>query len=166
VAVFWLLLPVAIIFLGLIYYKVGYDARESAAVDPESAYKMSIVFQAIPGLILMFCEIAVMSAISVAISTRLPMVVNMVTCFAIFVVGHLTAPLVGANIVKMELVQFMARLIATVLPNLENFNAQAAIATGTLVPADYLGFAGLYSLSFSLAAILLAFILFEDRDLA
>ena len=27
-AVFWLLLPVMVCFLGLIYYKVGYDFRE------------------------------------------------------------------------------------------------------------------------------------------
>ena len=34
-AVFWLLLPVMICFLGLIFYKVGYDSRETAAPDPE-----------------------------------------------------------------------------------------------------------------------------------
>ena len=64
------------------------------------------------------------------------------------------------------MVQFVARLIATGLPNLEHFNTQAAVATGTLVPPSYLGYAALYCGAFSLAAILLAFILFEDRDLA
>src|SRR3984957_9097883 len=85
-AVFWLLLPVMICFLGLIYYKVGYDFRETAAPDPETAYKLLVTFRAIPGLILIFCEISVLTALSVAISTRVPMVVNMVTCFTIFVV--------------------------------------------------------------------------------
>jgi ABC-type transport system involved in multi-copper enzyme maturation permease subunit len=165
-AVFWLLLPVMICFLGLIYYKVGYDSRESAALDPDTQFKVGVVLQAIPGLILIFFEIAVLAALSVAISTRLPMVVNMVTCFAIFVVGHLTSLMVQGGVLKLELVQFMARLIATVLPNLEHFNIQAAIATGTVVPPAYLGYAALYCAAFSLAAILLAFILFEDRDLA
>jgi ABC-type transport system involved in multi-copper enzyme maturation permease subunit len=165
-AVFWLLLPVMICFLGLIYYKVGYDFREAAGSDPETGYKLMVVLQVVPGLILIFLEIAVLAALSVVISTRLPMVVNMVSCFAIFVVGHLTTLLVQAGVVKLELVQFMAKLIATVLPNLEHFNTQAAIATGTLVPPVYLLFATAYCACYSTAAILLAFILFEDRDLA
>src|SRR5580704_3856183 len=165
-AVFWLLLPVMVCFLGLIYYKVGYDFRETAAPDPDVAYKLSVTFRAIPGLILIFCEISVLTALSVAISTRVPMVVNMVTCFTIFVVGHLTSLLVERNVRGLEMVQFVARLIATALPNLEHFNTQAAVATGTLVPPAYLGNAALYAAAFSAAAILLAFILFEDRDLA
>lgn len=165
-AVFWLLLPVMACFLGLIYYKVGYDFRELASPDPESTYKLAVTFKVIPGLILIFCEISVMTALSVAISTRVPMVVNMVTCFTIFVVGHLTSLLVEQNVHGLEMVQFVARLIATALPNLAIFNTQAAVATGTLVPPAYLGYAALYCAAFSLAAILLAFILFEDRDLA
>jgi ABC-type transport system involved in multi-copper enzyme maturation permease subunit len=165
-AVFWLLLPVMVCFLGLIYYKVGYDFRELASPDPESTYKIAVTFRVIPGLILIFCEIAVLTSLSVAISTRVPMVVNMVTCFTIFVVGHLTSLLVERNVRGLEMVQFVARLIATALPNLEHFNTQAAVATGTLVPPAYLGYAALYCAAFSLAAILLAFILFEDRDLA
>jgi hypothetical protein len=165
-AVFWLLVPVMICFLALVYYKVGYDSRETASPDPDASYKLSIMVQAIPGLVLIFFEIAVLAAMSVAISTRVPMVVNMVTCFAVFVIGHLTTLLVQAGVLKLELVQFMGRLIATALPNLEHFNTQAAIATGTMVPPAYLAYAALYCATFSAAAILLAFILFEDRDLA
>ncbi len=165
-AVFWLLLPVMICFLGLIFYKVGYDSRETAAPDPDTAYKLITTFKVIPGLLLIFCEISVLTAVSVAISTRVPMVVNMVTCFTIFVVGHLTSLLVERNVHGLEMVQFVARLIATGLPNLEHFNTQAAVATGTFVPPAYLGNAALYAAAFSAAAILLAFILFEDRDLA
>jgi hypothetical protein len=111
-------------------------------------------------------EIAVMSAISVAISTRAPMVVNMVTCLAIFVVGHLTPSLVRTNLGRLELVTFMARVISAILPAVENFNVEAAIVTGSVVPAAYLGSVAIYSAAYIAAAILLAFILFEDRDLA
>jgi ABC-type transport system involved in multi-copper enzyme maturation permease subunit len=165
-AVFWMLLPVMACFLALVYYKVGYDFRETASSDPESTYKLAVMLRAVPGLILIFCEISVLTALSVAISTRVPMVVNMVTCLAIFVVGHLTSLVVEQNVRGLEMVQFVARLIATALPNLEHFNTQAAVSTGTLVPPIYLGYAALYCGAFSLAAILLAFILFEDRDLA
>ncbi len=165
-AVFWLMLPLMIIFLALVYYKVGYDSRESASPDPETAYKLAIMLKTIPGLILIFFEICLLTAVSVAISTRVPMVVNMVTCFAIFVVGHITSLMVERGVLQIELVQFTAKLLATALPNLELFKTEAAISTGGLVPADYLGYAALYCGAFSTAAIFLAFILFEDRDLA
>ena len=43
---------------------------------------------------------------------------------------------------------------------------EAAVATGAIVPYDYLGLALCYCLAYCAAAILLAFLLFEDRDLA
>ncbi len=186
-AVLWLLIPLTIAFLALTYYKVGYDSKESGATTldfflwhsqvlgpitidwplplPERAVE---VMNIIPGVILIFLETAVLAAISVVISTRLPMIVNMVACFAIFIVGHLTPVIVAATSDKpnLEFVPFVAQLSATVLPTLENFNMSAPIATGRMVPSDYLGFAAIYCLSYCCAAILLAFILFEDRDLA
>ncbi len=165
-AVLWYMLPIVVVFLGLIYFKVAYDAKESSKDLPEHTVRMAEVMQVIPGLILLFLEIAVLSAVSVAISTRLPMVVNLTSCFAIFVVGHLTGVLVQAGVLKLEFVQFMARLIATALPSLDLFNISAAVATGDMVPPDYLGYSALYCGCYCAAAILLAFILFEDRDLA
>jgi hypothetical protein len=123
-------------------------------------------FKILPAMLLSLLEIAVMSAISVAISTRMPMVVNMVTCLAIFVVGHLTPSLVRSNLGRLELVTFLARVIATVLPAVENYNVEAAIVTRSIVPASYVGYTSLYSAAYVAAAVLLAFILFEDRDLA
>jgi len=165
-AILWYLLPVSVIFMALIFYKVGYDARESSLDPPTVAQRFAITVQVLPGLLLMFMEIAILSAISVAISTRLPMVVNLTTMLAIFVVGHLTPVLVQAGGLQIEFVEFMARLIATALPSLELFNTQAAVATGKLVPPVYLGSTAIYCTCYCSAAILLGFILFEDRDLA
>lgn len=165
-AVLFYLVPLAILFLALIYYKVGYDAKEASANPPTPRECWAAATQVVPGLLLLFMEIAVLSAVSVAISTRLPMVVNLTTCFAVFVIGHLTPQLVQSGLGQLEFVPFMARLIATLLPSLELFNTSAAVATGDLVPPIYIGSAALYGLCYSTAAILLAFILFEDRDLA
>jgi ABC-type transport system involved in multi-copper enzyme maturation permease subunit len=165
-AVLWFLLPVATIFLLLVFYKVGYDAKESSQDIPMVAQRFAVMIQVVPGLLLIFMEIAVLTALSVAISTRLPMVVNLTTMFAVFVVGHLTPVLVQAGVLRLEFVEFMAKLIAVVLPSLELFNTQAAVATGAVVPPLYLGTTALYCACYSAAAILLAFILFEDRDLA
>lgn len=171
--------------LFLVYFKFGYDAKEAGKEVP-AAYilerigdssrgypwfepqRLNEMVQVIPGLVLIFFEVAVLGAISVAISTRLPMVVNIVTCFAIFVIGHLTPVLVlaegsGGGI---EVVRFVGQLVATVLPGLEHFKIEGAVATERLVPPVYLAYSAAYCAAFSTAAILLAFILFEDRDLA
>src|SRR5262249_36787157 len=86
-----ILLAVGLLFLIMgikfgvtVYYKTGYDAREAARVAATSAERWAEVRQVIPGLVLTFFQLVVLSSISVAISTRLPMVVNMVVCFAIY----------------------------------------------------------------------------------
>lgn len=161
-----LLVPLTIAMLLLLYYKVGYDAREASAEAPEFAERMAWIYRTLPGVLLSIMEIAVLSAVSVAISTRVPMVVNLVTCLSIFVVGHLAPIVVGSSLELNEIVQFMGQVIATVLPQLDNFNITAAIATGTLVPPTYLAWAFVYCVAYASGGVLLAFILFEDRDLA
>lgn len=170
-----LMLPLMIAFLLLIFYKVGYDAREGttkvmgiekSAQTITMLDKLYVVAQILPGLVLIVLEVTIMTAVSVAISTRLPMVVNIVTCLTIFVVGHLTPVLVKTVFQTLEPVKFMAQVIATLLPSLEAFNTQAVIATSATIPPQYLGYSALYCATYCAAAILLAFILFEDRDLA
>lgn len=168
-AVLALLIPLSIAFLVLVYFKVPYDARESSThTTLTQAQILRQVAFTVPGIVLSFFEIAILAAISVAISTRVPMAVNMVTCFTIFVVGHLTPELVasGAQSKNIELVLFFARVIASVLPSLEVFKIDAHIATDTLTSAMYVAWSGLYAVVYSMMAILLAFFLFEDRDLA
>jgi ABC-type transport system involved in multi-copper enzyme maturation permease subunit len=171
-----------VIFFFLTYYKFHYDQREQSEQQTPLIYFRDVSwlpFQApyfnrvyfevartvLPGLTLIAMEVAVMTAVSVAISTRVPMMVNISTCFAVFVIGHLTPVLVQSN-VKNEFVKFFALLLATFLPGLENFNMSAAVSTGKNIPPDYIGLAGLYCLAYATAMIMVAFWLFEDRDLA
>ena len=61
----------------------------------------------------------------------------------------------------------MARLFAWVLPSLEFFNAGPSISTGAVIPwIGYVLPALGYCVLYSGAALLFAFLLFEDRDLA
>ena len=80
------MIPLCLVFLTITYFKVGYDAKEHSAAPPDMAERLLVVTQVVPGLLLIFFEVAVLTAISVAISTRLPMVLNVVVCVAIFVV--------------------------------------------------------------------------------
>ena len=154
------------IFLASVSFKVAYDSRETSKPDPSGQECQEEIVQIAPGLALAFMETTVLTAISVAISTRLPMMANLIICAAIYVLGHLVPMLANSALGQIEQVGFIAGLLAAVLPVLEHFNIYAAIATGGHVPLAYLGLAGIYCLLYSCLAMLVALLLFEDRDLA
>ncbi len=155
-----------LILLITVSYKVVYDARETSNPEPNWQQCYAAMIGVVPGLVLGFMEAVVMTAISVAISTRLTMLPNLVICGAIYVLGHLGPLIVQSSAGQLEFVAFVGRLIAVVFPVLDHFNVQAAVAGGVDVPMAYLGWALLYCALYSTAAMLLALILFEDRDLA
>ena len=176
-----LILVLGVAFFVLTYFKFGYDAREAGKEQPEvlvwtavggmqlptpEPERLGVALKIVPALSLIFMEVMVMTAVSVAISTRLPMLINIVTCFAIFVVSHLTPVLVASTFRDLPPVRLMAQVFATLLPSLESFNMSAAVATGKDVPVMYLGLCAAYCLAYAMAAVLLGFIMFEDRDLA
>lgn len=153
-------------FLVIVAYKPIYDGRETSKFDPTWQISFLELSRTIPGLVLAFFETLVFVAISVAISTRLPMLANVSICFAIYALGHLTPLIVQSNLNSFEPVSFVGRLIATVLPVLDHFNIQAAIAAGVAVPMSYLGTSAIYCAIYCTIALLIALIMFEDRDLA
>ncbi len=153
------------------YYKSGYDLLETAGTPEEYAQRSAHVWQILPGLVLGFMEVTILASISLAISTRMPMLVNLIVCIAIFFLGHLSQVLVdltspaGAKV--NELVKFMARLFAWALPSLEFFNAGPSISTGLAIPwVGYVLPAAVYCVMYTSAALLFAFLLFENRDVA
>jgi ABC-type transport system involved in multi-copper enzyme maturation permease subunit len=164
-----------LLLLVTVAYKPIYDFREGGWRSPEEINAdptwqncYAEMVQTTPGLVLVYMEALVMAAISVAISTRLPMLANFIISFAIYVLGHLTPLIVQSQVVANQLppVVFFGKLIATVLPVLDHFNIQASIAAGAEVPYVYLGWALVYCLLYCGVAMLLALTLFEDRDLA
>jgi hypothetical protein len=119
-----------------------------------------------PGLLLSFMEAAVLTAISVAISTRLPMLANLVVCIVIYGLGHLVPVIADSSVGKNEFVKFVADTMSAVFPLLDYFNISAGISGGRWVPLSYLAVAGIYCVLLCSVAMLLALLLFEDRDLA
>lgn len=178
----WMLIVMAIVFLPATYFKWGYDQKESGkgrmdyfewtnfgSLDYQVLFfhpdRLEAAVSIIPGIALVFMQVAVIGAVSVMLSTRLPLLVNVVTCIAIYMVGHLT-PLLVASEDQLVFVQFVGQLLASILPALESFDTSAAVATGKDIPASYVGTAAVYSVCYIAIAMLLAFILFEDHDLA
>src|SRR5262249_29694827 len=125
-----LFVVLGMLFLITISFKVVYDARETAKTEPPWQLCQLEMIGIVPGLVLAFLETVVMAAISVAISTRLPMLANLIVCATIYVLGHLVPMLVNSSVGKFEIVRFVGQFIATILPVLDNFNISAAVAAG------------------------------------
>jgi hypothetical protein len=165
VAILFILLGT--LFLATVSYKVVYDARETARPDPTSRECYEEIAQVVPGLGLAFMETMVLASVSVAISTRLPMLPNLVICVSIYVLGHLVPILVNSKVGKdIVFVRFVGDFSAAILPVLDHFNMETAISTGQHVPMTYLLWTALYCGVYCAVAMLLALLLFEDRDLA
>jgi ABC-type transport system involved in multi-copper enzyme maturation permease subunit len=182
-AVMWLFTILTLLFVVLVFFKIGYDQREQSEeqtplwkwteqfgvqIPQPHPDRVHVIAKMLPGVALAFLQVCVLGAISVTVSTRVPMVMNLVICFAVFVIGNLTEVMVNSSVEGQanESVTFTARLISMVVPSLATFNVSSAVATGKPIPQLYLGLSFVYAASYIAAMLLLGFLLFEDRDLA
>lgn len=164
----FLCVVLGLVLLVGVSYKPVYDEREGADLQLTWQLCFGEMAQTIPGLVLVYLQVVVMTAISVAISTRLPFIPNLLICFTIWALGHLTPQLVQSQVVAEQLppIVFFSQLIATVFPVLDHFDVQASVAGNRIVPLAYLGWCFVYATIYSTIAMLFALTLFEDRDLA
>ena len=165
-AVLVLFLILAAVLLVVIGYKPIYDARENSQQTPVWQVGHEEIMTTVPVLGLYFMQTMVIGALAVALATRLPLLANFITCFIVYVIGNLTSPLVASASGENELVGFVGKLIAVVVPNLNVFNVQSAVDVGNPIPLIYLAGAFNYLVCFVIALWMLAMLLFEDRDLA
>jgi hypothetical protein len=135
----------------------------------------------IPGLILCFSQVMVLVALAVALATRVPLVVNLVSVLTVYFLAHLTPVLLaitdkaeqnqgGSLPVQMRLVRFVAQAFDYVLPDLGSFRMDPALLSDVPPPPlafmRYVGSVTMYGVMYTAMVLLLGLILFEDRDLA
>ncbi|WP_259635633.1 ABC transporter permease [Stieleria sedimenti] len=154
------------VLLLLMAYKPIYDARETAKATPIWEIGFNEIMSTVPVLGLYFMQTMAIASIAVALATRLPLLANLILCFVIYVIGNLTQPLVASAQGENPLVGFFGNLIAVIVPNLNIFNVQSAMDSGSQVPWIYLAGSFNYLVCFAVAIWMLAMLLFEDRDLA
>ncbi|MEX0938467.1 MAG: ABC transporter permease subunit [Pirellulales bacterium] len=155
-----------LLLMGIVSYKVVFEAHEAASEEPAWQQCFAEMVRIVPALVLYLMEAIVLVAVSVAISTRLPMLPNLIICSSLYVLGHLVPTIVQSQAGQFEIVAFIGRLLATLIPVLDHFNVEAAVSGGNVVPLAYLPWALAYCVLYSTIAMLLALAMFEDRDLA
>lgn len=155
------------VMLWTVSTKVVYDIRESHG-DMEVTWQLchAEMVRTAPAVLLGFFETTILTSIGVALSTRLPMLANLVVMASIYALGHIAPIVVQSSEGQFPAVTFIGQLIATVLPVLDHFDVPGAVVGTASVPASYLWYAFAYTLLYCGVALVVALALFEDRDLA
>jgi hypothetical protein len=132
-----------------------------------------------PGLVLGFSQVMVLISIAVTLATRVPMVVNLTTVLVVYFLAHLTPVLVSIGrkaqgddpgAAMPQLLNFVAQVFDTVMPDLDGFRIDPALLSDTpMRPGPfllYLASVTFYGVLYTLIVLFFGLILFEDRDLA
>lgn len=117
--------------------------------------------QLLVGLALILMAVMVLTAVAVAASTRLGLILTLLVCLGVTLVGTIYPALFGKWQDKIVLVQ----LISPLVPNLTYFFALDAIAKNQPITADYVALAGLYCLLYVAGILALGVALFQRRNL-
>jgi ABC-type transport system involved in multi-copper enzyme maturation permease subunit len=131
----------------------------------------------LPGVAVSFGHVMILLAVAVALATRLPMLVTVPLCLAVYFLGHLTPILkaVAAQHLQeqetgYQLIAFLADVFDTILPGLDLFDLSTAVIRDAPLPAVrfslYTLSVSVYAVVYTSIALLFGLILFEDRDLA
>jgi hypothetical protein len=128
----------------------------------------------LPALALCFSQVMVLVALAVALATRLPMVVNLVTVLVVYIAAHMTPVLIARSESEegwtRRLLGFVAQVFNTILPDLRSFTMDPALlGDAPPPPAQFLQYVGsvtLYGVVYTAIVLLFGLILFEDKDLA
>jgi len=160
------------------------DDREARKIFE---YRLMHVAGMLPSLVLIWLEVSVLAAISVALSTRFSLVVNLPAVIIIYIAGNLTRFLFPITDQQSLVFKLVARIAALVLPYLATFDLRSMTVYRTVAirgtefwPAantphadivypgqmwTYVGLAALYCISYSAVALCIGMWLFKTREL-
>jgi ABC-type transport system involved in multi-copper enzyme maturation permease subunit len=166
IAVTLIFLILGTFFLNTVSYKVVYDARESSKDIPTAVDCAQAIFDILPGLALAYLETIILAAIAIAVSTRLPLLPNLTITLLIYLLGNIVPVIVQSSIGQLAMVVFIANVASAVLPCLDHFSMETAVAMGKTVSWFYVLLAAGYAVLYCCAALVVSLLLFENRDLA
>jgi len=133
-----------------------------------------------PSLLLTWLQVSVLAALSVAISTRFSLVVNLPTVILLYLAGNLARFIDSAVRDQNAITVALGKVLETLLPFLEVFDLRKYAIYGRIgsgetdVPSQLIslsfiwqntGFAMLYAVCYIAAALALGLLIFRNREL-
>ncbi|HYE06629.1 MAG TPA: hypothetical protein VEL07_14020, partial [Planctomycetota bacterium] len=99
--------------------------------------------------LLALCHAGALATLAAGLAPRLPLALNIVACFAVFVLGHLLA---GGS--------------ALIVPALALFNVDDGLGRGEAPGAEYVVGCAVYAATYAAACLFLALAAFKRQDLS
>jgi len=124
----------------------------------------SLFPQLAKGVVLSLCEVAVLAAAALAVSTRLSMILNVCLTFSLFVLGHQAGYIVHLLVGRES--GTVARISSMAVPNFELLNYASDIAFDKIVPIHLIGLSALYAVGWVAVFLFAAIALFSQREIA
>jgi len=114
------------------------------------------------GVLLILFALWILAGLALACSTRFELIPTLAICSVIFLLGMMSDFLFG---LAAQEGNFLAQTLYTLLPNWQLFWISDALGNGHVAPWSYVGKAAGYMVGYLGAALAVALILFEDREL-
>jgi hypothetical protein len=165
-ATLFLVLTVTLAFIAINFIDKEHGTFQAFGKDTD--------WRLLPAALLILMGLWILAAVALACSTRLDMIPTLAICTAVFLVGLMSDYLFGRRLddqtANMSIWQtagiWVSSVLYTVLPNWQLFWLSDALEKGRTIPWTYVGRALAYVAAYLGAALALAMLLFEDRELS
>lgn len=127
------------------------------------AKQAAVDWRLVPAAVLLLFALWILAGIALACSTRCDMLATLAICTGVFVLGLMSDYLFGQ---RAEQGQWWATCLYTLLPNWQLFWMADALEEGKTISWSYVGQALAYVTGYLGAALAIALLLFEDRELS
>lgn len=117
------------------------------------------------GLLLGYFQAGVICAIAMAVATRLSAIPTMLISLFAFILGHLADYIFNGFRNGEGLLPLPVKAFYLIIPNLENFNVNSAIARQQYISGEYVALTLLYGVIYAGVSLFAAAILLEKREL-
>ena len=116
-------------------------------------------------ILFIFIELVLITAVAIFFSCFSTPILSSIFSLAFYLIGHLSWGLEALiKKIKPGPGRLMARIVYTVLPDLENFNFKAEVVHGLPISPKIYLYSTLYGLAYTLFILALATLVFKKRD--
>lgn len=154
-------------YAGLLLVLAAAVGLTGAAVLAAVALKGEAPWPLVPAIAMIYVELALVAAFAVLFSTYTNPILASVGTVATYVVGHLSW---SFDLLEKRMSSSAGRALCDALhalvPNLDRLDVKAAAVHGAALPPGTLAAGAAYGMTYALAVLILACLIFERREFA
>ena len=102
-----------------------------------------------------------MGTLTVVFATRFNLIINLMLTFPVYILGLMSNYLFYSHIQE----SFVCKFFYTIIPNWQFFWMADAVSSGIAIPPNYIVWAFVYTLLYTVFLMIVAVILFKNKEL-